>query len=383
MNRCSWIWTIKQFIYIFFFSIFCRHCRYAMKLAQKMWAVCTLLLESWQHVGGWLLTQPLLLEAGASVASLAALKFVSTRRTRFVVLALLYLSRQDSIMQTRFKCQVNQSCDLVVLIKSEIRVFGLIVQTVRVNGQTLYEGDWISLNGSTGEVIMGKQPLAPPAISGNLEIFMSWVDEFRRLKVQTRAIVTLKLWVMVCHECYIAFRPLLNWVELNLYVSLNPKSYPRTTSWLKWELINWWMDYRWWQTPTHRRMLWLLGKMERRELGFAGQSTWYWFRDPYCAHIILYYFDSRYTYFLYSNFATNAKTKSSRGCIISFLPLTRGSKQCGKWSWLQPLRNVKWLLISYYPIRDLILRAFFVWWMVSWQIFIVENAENLVTNFRP
>lgn len=96
-------------------------------------------------------------------------------------------------MQTRFKCQVNQSCDLVVLIKSEIRVFGLIVQTVRVNGQTLYEGDWISLNGSTGEVIMGKQPLAPPAISGNLEIFMSWVDEFRRLKVQTRAIVTLKL----------------------------------------------------------------------------------------------------------------------------------------------------------------------------------------------
>lgn len=69
---------------------------------------------------------------------------------------------------------------------SEIRV-DEANKNVRVNGQTLYEGDWISLNGSTGEVIMGKQPLAPPAISGNLEIFMSWVDEFRRLKVMANA----------------------------------------------------------------------------------------------------------------------------------------------------------------------------------------------------
>lgn len=45
------------------------------------------------------------------------------------------------------------------------------------------EGEWLSLNGSTGEVIMGKQPLAPPAMSGDLETFMSWADKIRRLKV--------------------------------------------------------------------------------------------------------------------------------------------------------------------------------------------------------
>lgn len=47
------------------------------------------------------------------------------------------------------------------------------------------EGEWISLNGSTGEVIMGKQPLAPPAMSSDLETFMAWADQVRRLKVST------------------------------------------------------------------------------------------------------------------------------------------------------------------------------------------------------
>ena len=45
------------------------------------------------------------------------------------------------------------------------------------------EGDWLSLNGSTGEVILGKEALSPPALSGDLETFMSWVDDIRTLKV--------------------------------------------------------------------------------------------------------------------------------------------------------------------------------------------------------
>lgn len=45
------------------------------------------------------------------------------------------------------------------------------------------EGEWLSLNGSTGEVILGKQPLSPPALSGDLETFMSWADQIRHLKV--------------------------------------------------------------------------------------------------------------------------------------------------------------------------------------------------------
>jgi pyruvate,orthophosphate dikinase len=48
---------------------------------------------------------------------------------------------------------------------------------VTIEDKMLYEGDWLSVNGSTGEVIIGKQPLSPPALSPDLETFMPWVDE--------------------------------------------------------------------------------------------------------------------------------------------------------------------------------------------------------------
>ena len=56
-----------------------------------------------------------------------------------------------------------------------------------LGGVKLHEGDWLSLNGTTGEVIRGQVELAPPAISGDLDQFMTWVDEFRRLKVLANA----------------------------------------------------------------------------------------------------------------------------------------------------------------------------------------------------
>merc|ERR1719409_915589 len=52
-----------------------------------------------------------------------------------------------------------------------------------LGGVKLHEGDWLSLNGSTGEVIRGAAELAPPTISGDLGVFMSWVDRERQLKV--------------------------------------------------------------------------------------------------------------------------------------------------------------------------------------------------------
>lgn len=58
------------------------------------------------------------------------------------------------------------------------------MQLVVIGEMVIYEGDWLSLNGSTGEVILGKQPLSPPALSTDLETFMSWADEIRQLKVQ-------------------------------------------------------------------------------------------------------------------------------------------------------------------------------------------------------
>ncbi|XP_052190876.1 pyruvate, phosphate dikinase, chloroplastic isoform X1 [Diospyros lotus] len=60
-------------------------------------------------------------------------------------------------------------------------------KVVLVGDKVIHEGEWISLNGSTGEVILGKQPLSPPALSGDLEIFMSWADKIRRIKVMANA----------------------------------------------------------------------------------------------------------------------------------------------------------------------------------------------------
>jgi pyruvate,orthophosphate dikinase len=53
--------------------------------------------------------------------------------------------------------------------------------------KTFQEGDFLSLNGQTGEVLEGCQTVAPPAISGNLKTFMEWVDETREIDVLTNA----------------------------------------------------------------------------------------------------------------------------------------------------------------------------------------------------
>jgi pyruvate,orthophosphate dikinase len=56
------------------------------------------------------------------------------------------------------------------------------------NGEvTVEEGDWISINGSTGEVVVGKQPLRDPELSGEFSQFMTWVDRHRTLAVRTNA----------------------------------------------------------------------------------------------------------------------------------------------------------------------------------------------------
>mmetsp|Transcript_16591 Transcript_16591/g.40523 ORF Transcript_16591/g.40523 Transcript_16591/m.40523 type:complete len:950 (-) Transcript_16591:399-3248(-) len=60
-------------------------------------------------------------------------------------------------------------------------------KTMELGGKTYTTGDWISLNGNTGEVIEGRETLAPPTISGDLGTFMGWVDERRKVKVFTNA----------------------------------------------------------------------------------------------------------------------------------------------------------------------------------------------------
>jgi pyruvate,orthophosphate dikinase len=59
---------------------------------------------------------------------------------------------------------------------------------LRIGKLTLKEGDWISLDGSTGRVILGKTTtLLPDPSSGDFATFMSWADKARRLGVRANA----------------------------------------------------------------------------------------------------------------------------------------------------------------------------------------------------
>lgn len=57
----------------------------------------------------------------------------------------------------------------------------------KVAGEVIKEGDWISLNGSTGEVIKGKVATIEPTLSGDFGKIMDLADKFTRLKVRTNA----------------------------------------------------------------------------------------------------------------------------------------------------------------------------------------------------
>ncbi len=60
-------------------------------------------------------------------------------------------------------------------------------QCVHVNGHTINKGDWITLDGASGEVFAGKIPTIEPEISGHFATFISWTDEFRTLGVRANA----------------------------------------------------------------------------------------------------------------------------------------------------------------------------------------------------
>jgi len=54
-------------------------------------------------------------------------------------------------------------------------------------GKTFVEGDYISIDGSTGNIYDGLIPTVDAEISGNFGTIMGWADEFRKLKVRTNA----------------------------------------------------------------------------------------------------------------------------------------------------------------------------------------------------
>lgn len=60
-------------------------------------------------------------------------------------------------------------------------------RTMKVEDITLKEGDYISIDGSTGEVMLGKVATVEPEVTGKFGTIMQWADEIRKLKVRTNA----------------------------------------------------------------------------------------------------------------------------------------------------------------------------------------------------
>ena len=54
-------------------------------------------------------------------------------------------------------------------------------------GKTYHEGDWLSLDGSTGNIYDGAMPTVDATIGGEFGRIMAWADKYRRLKVRTNA----------------------------------------------------------------------------------------------------------------------------------------------------------------------------------------------------
>ena len=69
---------------------------------------------------------------------------------------------------------------------SEIKI-DEINETMTIGNRVLKEGDFISINGHTGEIFLGKIPLKENSFSDELKEFVSWASEIKRMTVRMNA----------------------------------------------------------------------------------------------------------------------------------------------------------------------------------------------------
>ncbi len=60
-------------------------------------------------------------------------------------------------------------------------------KTLTTQGQIFKEGDIVTIDGTTGEIMKGAVPTLQPKLSGDFTTLMAWADEIRRMKVRTNA----------------------------------------------------------------------------------------------------------------------------------------------------------------------------------------------------
>ncbi|MGZ8429907.1 MAG: pyruvate, phosphate dikinase [Candidatus Deferrimicrobiaceae bacterium] len=60
-------------------------------------------------------------------------------------------------------------------------------KVMTLGSRVLKEGDFITLNGTTGEVILGQVPLVPADLSSDFHLILKWADEIRELGVRANA----------------------------------------------------------------------------------------------------------------------------------------------------------------------------------------------------
>jgi pyruvate,orthophosphate dikinase len=70
---------------------------------------------------------------------------------------------------------------------SEVKIYEKEKYFLDKNGKRYNEGDWISLDGSTGNVYGSKLPTVETELTGDFATLMEWADSIRRLKVRTNA----------------------------------------------------------------------------------------------------------------------------------------------------------------------------------------------------
>ncbi len=56
-----------------------------------------------------------------------------------------------------------------------------------VKGRTVKESDWITIDGTTGDLMLGRLPLIQPELSGDFARLVKWADDFRKIGVRTNA----------------------------------------------------------------------------------------------------------------------------------------------------------------------------------------------------